>query len=175
MVGSEIRQLVRDQFPDAVISEHDFRGDDTLVMKRSVIREVITFLRDTPTLKFNLLVDICGADYSTMEPGGREPRYELIYHFYSVSLKRRLRVRFPIEEEDLVVPSVVDLYPTADWHEREVFDMYGLKFLGHPNLRRILTHESFEGYPLRKDYPVNRRTSIHPSVVDLLTPKPFNG
>ncbi|MFM7203958.1 MAG: NADH-quinone oxidoreductase subunit C [Myxococcota bacterium] len=172
MTGSEIRQRVREQFPDAVLEEHDFRGDDTLVMKREMLHEVLAFLRDDPQLKFDLLMALCGADYLPLQ---RQPRFELVYHLFSVPFKKRLRVRFPIEEENLIVPSVVDLWVTADWHEREAFDMFGFKFKGHPNLRRILTHEDFEGHPLRKDYPVNRRTTVMPSVVDLLTPKPFNG
>lgn len=170
MVGNEIRQLVREKFPDAVLSEHDFRGDDTLVVARGAIRDVLTFLRDETSLKFDMLVDLCGVDYL-----GKEPRFMLVYHLLSVKYKKRIRIKSPIEEEDMNVPSVVDLFVTADWHEREAFEMFGFKFVGHPNLRRILTHEEFEGYPLRKDYPVNRRQEVRPSVVDLLTPKPYNG
>jgi len=170
MVGNEVRQMVREKFPDAVLSEHDFRGDDTLVIARTAIRDVLVFLRDEPGLKFDMLVDLCGVDYL-----GQEPRFMLVYHLLSVKFKKRIRIKAPITEEDLNVPSVMDLFVTADWHEREAFDMFGFKFVGHPNLRRILTHEDFEGHPLRKDYPVNRRQEIRPSVVDLLTPKPYNG
>ena len=170
MQGSEIRKLVRERFPEAVISEHDFRGDDTLVMQRAVIHDVLRFLKDEPSLRINQLLDICGVDYL-----GKEPRFELVYHLLSLGHNHRIRLRFPIEEENMVVPTVTDLWPAADWFEREAFDMYGFRFLNHPNLRRILTHEEFEGYPLRKDYPVNRRTQIRPPVEDLLTHKPYRG
>jgi len=170
MTGAEIRQKVREKFPAAILSEHDFRGDDTLVLDRGVLHHVLGFLRDEPTLRFNLLVDICGVDYL-----GREPRFEIVYHLYSVPFNSRLRLRFGVPEEDMVIPSVVDLWVAADWFEREAFDMFGFKFLHHPNLRRILTHEAFVGHPLRKDYPVNRRQGLHPPTEDLLTRKPFEG
>lgn len=170
MQGSQIRQMVREKFPDAILSEHDFRGDDTLVMKREVLHDVLRYLRHEPSLMFNMLVDLCGTDYL-----GKDPRFEVVYHLLSVTHHHRLRLRFPVGEEDLSVPSVTDLWVGADWFEREAFDMYGIRFQNHPNLRRILTHEDFQGHPLRKDYPVNRRPPIMPPVEDLLTHKPYKG
>jgi NADH/F420H2 dehydrogenase subunit C len=171
MEGSEIFRLIREKFPEAVLEQHDFRGDNTLVMDRSVLHEVMTFVRDEQALRFDYLVDVCGADYL-----GKKPvRFEVVYHLRSMTHHHRLRLRFPVPEEDPIVPSVVDLWVTADWYEREAFDMFGIRFLNHPNLRRILMHEHFEGYPLRKDYPVNRRYKLLAPVDDILTPKPCKG
>ena len=170
MDGEALRSKIRERFPDAVVREHDFRGDQTLVLSASVLHDALKFVRDEPGLEMDLLCTVCGADYPE-----REQRFEVVYHLMSVKHKHRLRLRFPVSEESSMVDSVTDLFPTANWFEREVFDMIGIRFKGHPNLRRILTHEAFEGHPLRKDYPVNRRTVLRPPVADILTPKPFNG
>lgn len=170
MDGEALRSKIRERFPDAVVSEHDFRGDQTLVLSASVLHDALKFVRDEPGLELDLLCTVCGVDYPE-----RALRFEVVYHLMSVKHRHRLRLRFPVSEESSMVDSVTDLFPTANWFEREVFDMIGIRFKGHPNLRRILTHEGFEGHPLRKDYPVNRRTVIRPPVADILTPKPFNG
>jgi NADH-quinone oxidoreductase subunit C len=93
---------------------------------------------------------------------GREdaPRFEVVYHLYSVAHNHRLRVKAGVDEDDPVVPSAVPLWPIANWFEREVWDMFGVRFTGHPDLRRLLLYEAFEGHPLRKDYPVNRRQPL---------------
>ena len=172
MNGSEILTLIQDKFPEALISHHDFRGDTTFVMQREVLHQALEYLRQDPALDFDFLVDVCGVDNQDLN---QDPRFEVVYHLSSSRFHHRLRLRFPVPEADPIVPTVTDIWVGANWFEREVYDMFGIKFLNHPNLRRILTHEDFGGHPLRKDYPVNRRPSLHPLQADILTHKPFKG
>ena len=109
--------------------------------------ELLTFLRDNAACQFTTLVDICGVDYPA-----REKRFEVVYHLLSMRQNQRIRVRIAAGAED-IIPSCVNMWPAADWFEREVFDMYGVMFSGHPDLRRILTDYGFRGHPLRKDFP----------------------
>ncbi len=172
MEGNEIRALVEEKFRDAILEQHDFRGDDTLVMERSVLHEVLAFLRSDPRLEFDLLVDVCGVDLSGL---GGDTRFQVVYHLFSTRHHHRLRLKFPVPEDDPVVDSVTDIWVGANWFERETYDMFGILFRNHPNLRRILTHEEFDAHPLRKDYPVNRRPALKPVPADILTPRPFKG
>lgn len=171
MTGAEIRTLLREQFGDAILSDSEGRDMDSLVVDRKVIREISQFLRDDSRTRMEQLTDLTAVDWS----GRQSPRFELVVHYFSFTHKHRLRLKFPIPEEDPVYSSLSSLWACADWLEREVYDMFGLKAHGHPNLRRILTHEEFEGHALRKEYPVNRRQGILPPVTDLLTPKPYPG
>ena len=91
---------------------------------------------------------------------GRNPRFEVVYHLYSIPLNHRIRIKVPVSEENCKVPTCIDLWKSADWFERETFDMMGIVFEGHPNLKRLLLFEGFEGHPLRKDYPINQRQKI---------------
>jgi len=109
---------------------------------------VLTYLRDNPDLQFQQLLDVCGADYPQ-----REKRFDVVYHLLSMTKNRRIRVKVETDE-DTPVPSVVGVYPSANWFERETFDMYGVFFEGHPDLRRLLTDYGFHGHPLRKDFPM---------------------
>lgn len=123
-------------------------GELTLVAAADMIVELLTFLRDDPALEFQVLIDICGVDYPQ-----RASRFDVVYHL--LSMRKNLRVRVKIEvDEDSPAPSVVGVFAAADWYEREAFDMYGILFSGHPDLRRILTDYGFQGYPLRKDFPL---------------------
>jgi NADH-quinone oxidoreductase subunit C len=124
-------------------------GELTLVLQPASIVRALTFLRDEPSLLFKELVDLCGVDYPS-----RERRFDVAYHLLSVRHNQRLRVKVQTDEMT-PVPSVVSVYPTADWFEREAWDMYGILFGGHPDLRRILTDYGFEGHPLRKDFPMS--------------------
>ncbi|HEY3799609.1 MAG TPA: NADH-quinone oxidoreductase subunit C [Caulobacteraceae bacterium] len=108
----------------------------------------LTLLRDSPEFQFQQLIDVCGADYPQ-----REKRFDVVYHLLSMTKNRRVRVKIQTDE-DTPVPSIVGVYPAADWFEREVFDMYGVFFEGHPDLRRILTDYGFHGHPMRKDFPM---------------------
>jgi NADH-quinone oxidoreductase subunit C len=123
-------------------------GEVTLTAQATRIVEALTYLRDHQDFRFQQLIDLAGADYPE-----RERRFEVIYHL--LSLTKNLRVRLKIQtDEDTAVPSVVSVFPAADWYEREAFDMYGIFFEGHPDLRRILTDYGFHGHPLRKDFPM---------------------
>jgi NADH-quinone oxidoreductase subunit C len=133
----------------AVAESLEFRGERTIVVPRSHLRRVAELLAGAPDLAFNLLSDVTGVDRFPVEP-----RFELNYHMISIAHRAALRVRVRVHGSDPVVPSVTQVWPTANWHEREIFDLFGVRFEGHPDLRRILMPEDWEGHPLRKDYPV---------------------
>lgn len=137
------------KFPDAIVSDHAWRGDETAVIKREHLVEVCTFLRDDPECDFKMPIDVCGVDYL----GHKEHRFEVVYHLFSVSQRQRIRLKVEVDESDPVLPSVIGVWRGVDWFERECWDMYGIRFEGHPELKRILMYEEFEGHPLRKDYP----------------------
>ena len=160
MDGQAILDEVRARFGAAVVETHDFRGDHTLVVERAALRDVLRFCRDADALHFDVLMDLTAVDYSKF--AGREDaaRFEVVYHLYSIGHNHRLRVKVRLDEDDAVAPSAVSLWPIADWFEREVWDMFGIRFDGHPDLRRLLMYESFVGHPLRKDYPINRRQPL---------------
>jgi len=123
-------------------------GELTVVARGEDIVRVITFLRDDPQCRFVCFISICGADYP-----GREKRFDVVYQLLAPSFNRRIRVK--VEADDVTpVPSIVGLFPAANWYERETYDLYGVLFSGHPDLRRILTDYGFEGHPLRKDFPL---------------------
>jgi NADH-quinone oxidoreductase subunit C len=144
-----IAQRVRAWDPQAIAEVIEFRGERTLVVPKSHLRRVCEFLRDVPELGFNFLSDVTGLDRFPVEP-----RFELNYHLLSLPNRTTLRLRVRANGADPVVPSITSIWPTANWHEREIFDLFGVKFEGHPNLERLLMPQDWEGYPLRKDYPV---------------------
>jgi NADH-quinone oxidoreductase subunit C/D len=124
----------------------------TWVVRREVLSELARDLRDHPETRFDLLLDLCGVDYPD-----RDQRFEAVYHLYSIPRGERLRLKVPVAEADPVLPSLIPVWKAANWFEREAFDMFGLRFTGHPNLSRLLCHEGFQGHPLRKDYDPARR------------------
>ena len=150
----DIAALLRGRFGEAIEGEAEFRGDLALTVARERLHEVMEALRRDPELDFAFLMDVTGVDYLNL---GRVPRFEAVYHLYSLAHHRRIRVKVRLEEDDRWVPTVTDIWQSADWFEREAWDMYGIVFEGHPNLRRILCHEDFEGHPLRKDFPADKR------------------
>jgi NADH-quinone oxidoreductase subunit C len=180
--------VVTDRFPDAVSASHAFRGDETVVLRPEFLLEIARFLKEDTALQMNLLVDLTAVDYSAFgkspapaffassgiavkpsplipdeDPWPGPPakaRFAVVYHFYSTDHKHRLRLVVPVEESEAELDSLTPLWSAADWLEREVWDMYGIRFSGHPNLKRILMYEEFEGYPLRKDYPVDKRQPL---------------
>jgi NADH-quinone oxidoreductase subunit C len=123
-------------------------GELTVLARAEDVVRVVTFLRDDQRCRFVSFVDICGADYP-----GRERRFDVVYHFLSPYLNHRIRLKVEADETT-AVPSLVGVFPAANWFEREVYDLYGVLFSGHPDLRRILTDYGFEGHPLRKDFPM---------------------
>ena len=185
---STLIEAVRQRYPEAVVSFHAFRGDATIVLRRSFLLEVAGFLKEDSALKMNFLVDVTAVDYSTfgsrpapafftssgvsVRPSPQIPdadpwpgppgqsRFAVVYHFYSTVHKHRLRLVVPVEEDDAEIESLAALWPGANWLEREVWDMFGISFRGHPDLKRILMYEGFEGHPLRKDYPVKKRQPL---------------
>jgi NADH-quinone oxidoreductase subunit C len=124
-------------------------GELTLSVAREEIVRVLTFLRDDEKCRFTILIDLCGVDY----PNRPEARFDVVYHLLSITRNLRVRVKL-MTDEATSVPTVVGVHPTANWFEREAFDMYGILFSDHPDLRRILTDYGFSGYPLRKDFPL---------------------
>jgi len=143
----EIAALAELRLPDAVVSHRIANGELTIIAAVDRVPELIKFLRDDPSAQFTTLIDICGVDWPE-----REKRFDVVYHFLSMRQNLRVRVTAQVREDE-IVPSIFSLHPSADWFEREVFDMYGVLFSGHPDLRRILTDYGFRGHPLRKDFP----------------------
>ena len=123
-------------------------GELTLAVEPARIVEILTFLRDDPACRFISFIDLCGADYP-----GREKRFDVVYHLLSPRHNTRVRVKAETDETT-PVPSIIDVFPAANWYERETYDLYGILFTGHPDLRRILTDYGFDGHPLRKDFPL---------------------
>lgn len=145
---SELRDYLLSHLGDRQLGVVIAHGEVTLSCAVANIHQILTFLRDDIACGFQLLVDICGVDYPE-----RRKRFELVYHLLSMSLNQRIRVKVQLGEQE-ATPSVSDLFPNADWFEREAFDLYGILFSGHPDLRRLLTDYGFEGHPLRKDFPL---------------------
>ena len=140
-----------------VLTQKEFRGELTLVVKRAQFHDIAAFLRDT--LGYTYLIDISSVDHF-----GEEPRYEMVYELQNFERTDHLRLKYTVSEDDMTAPSVIDLWATADWHEREVYDMMGIKFTGHPDLRRILMWEGYPFFPLRKDFPLAGKDSDTPEV-----------
>jgi NADH-quinone oxidoreductase subunit C len=152
-------ESLKERFPEGVLATHDFRGDETAVIDPRILKEACRFLLDAPGLKLDMLVDATAVDYLGY-PDRDAPRFEVVYHLYSVSEKHRLRLKVQLSEEEPEVDSLVELWSIADWLEREIWDMYGIRFRGHPALRRILLYDEFVGHPLRKDYPKERHQPL---------------
>lgn len=160
MRGEELLRRLRDRFGAAIVETHEFRGDTTAVVDRAALVDALRFCRDEPALGFDMLTDLTAADY--LKFPGREdgPRFEVVYQLYSLAHNHRLRLKVRVDEDDAVVPTAVPLWPIANWLEREVWDMFGVRFAGHPDPRRLLMYEQFVGHALRKDYPINRRQPL---------------
>lgn len=145
----KIESKLRKKFPQAILEVSDFRGDLTFLVDKNSIVEICKFLKEDDELAFDLLVDLCGVDRAK-----RKDRFEVVYHITSLKNKYRIRLKVRVDEKDCVVDSVTSVYPTANWHERETYDMFGITFRNHPDLRRMYMPEEFEYYPLRKDFPL---------------------
>lgn len=145
-----LREDIGEQLQRAEVSNREL----TIVTNANSIIEVLTYLRDNRECQFRMLIDICGADYPD-----REQRFEVIYHLLSLTKNRRIRVKIAAGEGE-AVPSAVEVFPNANWYERETFDMFGILFENHPDMRRILTDYGFEDFPLRKDFPVEGKMEM---------------
>ena len=188
MTAASLIDAVKERFPDAVVASHAYRGDATVIVRRESLVALAERLKEDPAFSMNFLMDVTAVDYSTFTerstpafyassgvavapdrqipdddpwPGPpSESRFAVVYHFYSMGHKHRLRLVVPLEGADAQLDSLTSLWPGAEWLEREVWDMFGIDFRGHPDLKRILMYEEFEGHPLRKDYPVNKRQPL---------------
>jgi len=149
---SALIQSVRAKLSRDIVGYHSYLGDDTIIVRRESIAGVLKLLKEE--FDFNMLIDLCGVDYF-----GQEPRFEVVYNIFSLEKNTRLRVKTQVNENE-EVDTVTHLWPIADWLERETWDMYGIVFKGHPNLKRLLMYDGFEGHALRKDYPINKRQPI---------------
>lgn len=138
---------LKEKFSGSVLDVTEFRGETTVTVKKEEVVAISTFVKEE--LGYNLLCDVCGVDYL-----GQAPRFMVVYHLFNVSSKERLRLKVPVEESDARVDTVSGVWGTANWHERECWDLMGISFNNHPDLRRILMADDWEGHPLRKDYPL---------------------
>jgi NADH-quinone oxidoreductase subunit C len=152
--------LVRQNFSEDVVLSHAQHGDETVVLRPVAWLKVHQFLRDDPRSAMDMLTDLTAVDFID-----REPRFEVVSHLCSLTLGHRLRLKTVVGDEegdDVDVPSLTALWASANWLEREAYDMFGVRFVGHPDLRRILLYPEFEGYPLRKDYPADKIQPLVP-------------
>ena len=148
MTAEELLKKVKDNFRNGVLDAALFRGEATVLVDRNVLRAVCSFLKTDPETRMNYLVDVLGVDYYPAVP-----RFEVVYHFYSIPKKHRIRVKVKLSDGE-TVPTVTDMWSGANWPEREAYDMFGIVFEGHPNLKRIYLADDWEGFPMRKDYPL---------------------
>jgi|TARA_B100000795_G_C22658370_1_gene383082 NADH-quinone oxidoreductase subunit C len=153
----ELTTLLKQEFPDDVTDFHAHRDDETVVIKRDALEAVCRFLRDDTRCSFEIMMDLTAVDRLEMN---ETPRFEMVYHFKSLTHARRLRLKVRLTEDDCKIASIHHLWKAVDWYERECFDMFGIVFEGHPDLRRILMYDEFEGHPLRKDYPIDKQQPL---------------
>jgi NADH-quinone oxidoreductase subunit C len=159
-MAQHLVDLVRQTFPAAVLSSHSQHGDETIVLVPSAWHDVHRFLRSDARTKMDMLTDLTAVDYPE-----RDPRFEVVSHLHSLALGHRLRLKAAVGDEDgevVEIATLTDLWAAANWLERECFDMFGVTFVGHPDLRRILLYPEFEGHPLRKDYPADKIQPLIP-------------
>ena len=167
MTSDEMSEKLSIAFPATIIDQSRFRDECTLRIQASALRDICLHARDT--LGFNYLIDLSSVDHF-----GNEPRYEVVYELYSMKDCVHLRLKISVSEDDCTVPTVSDIWPTADWHEREVYDMMGIQFSNHPDLRRILMWDGYPYHPLRKDFPLQGKQSDLPGVA-FTEPAPLAG
>ena len=167
MNSSEAVEKIETRFQDNILLKNSFRDELSLTVSKDSLIEIMTFCKND--LGFDYLVDLTAVDNL-----GTNPRYEVVYELYSYSDSCHLRIKVGVDESEREVSSVVDLWPTANWHEREAFDMIGVTFSGHPDMRRILMWEGYPYYPLRKDFPLAGKTSDMPDVA-FSEPVPLEG
>ena len=177
-MASVVLDALRGKFGGAILETSSAYGDDVAVIARESLHEIAAFLRDDPAMAFNYpcyctCVDYLGMELLTVSPTTplavpsipavlpeESPRFAMVYELRSLTHRTRIRLKVPLQEGDLKVPTLSDLWPAFNWLERETFDMYGVAFDGHPDLRRIFMYDEFIGFPLRKDYPKERRQPL---------------
>jgi NADH-quinone oxidoreductase subunit C len=164
-------EALKAKFPDAYLSDYEYAGEHTVIVEKSAIAEVCRFLKDERG--FEKVADLGGIDRFT-----EEDRFEVLYNMVSIQGRKRLRLKVRVDESDMEVPTITDVYLAANWHEREAWDMFGIRFSGHPDLRRMFMPEDFEYHPLRKEFPTLGIPGSLPlppqsSTSERLTPDPF--
>ncbi|MDQ2824902.1 MAG: NADH-quinone oxidoreductase subunit C [Verrucomicrobiota bacterium] len=157
MTGQELLASLSKLFGSKIRDKTEFRGETTYTIQPADLREVAKFCRDD--LSFDYLIDITSIDNF-----GEEPRFEIVYELYSMTLAVHLRLKLCVSEQPGTVDTISDIWPTANWHEREIYDMMGIKFNGHPDLRRILMWDGYPFFPLRKEFPLEGLPSDMPDV-----------
>ena len=167
-MSQAVIQKLKERFPEAVTSAGVSRGgDDVAVVQKGAILEVCRFLKADPDLAFDMAPYITAVDYL-----GSEPRFEIVYQMYSTKKNHRIRLRVGVPENDAVVDTVTSVWKGADWYERYCWDLYGIRFAGHPDPRRLYMYEEFVGHPLRKDYSLRGR---QPLIPERQVDEPFRG
>jgi NADH-quinone oxidoreductase subunit C/D len=156
---------LRQRFASALQDQYIMHGDETVTIRRESWRDVMRFLRDEPDLQYNFLMDLTAVDHAAQAEKS-QARYEVVAHLYSLSHNQRVRLKARVPEDDARIDSLMPVWEGANWFEREVYDMFGLTFNGHSDLRRILLYEGFEGHPLRKDYPQEKEQPLHQHALD---------
>jgi NADH-quinone oxidoreductase subunit C len=156
MEKKKVADSLKAKFPDKVTAVSYPLGDETVSIEPDALSEICSFLRKEP-FAFSMLLDMTCVDY----PGDGQ-RFEMVYHLFSLANNLRLRLKTRLSEKNLKIDSLTSLWKNANWLEREVFDMFGVHFVGHPYLRRLFMYEGFEGHPLRKDYPLRKRQPLIP-------------
>ena len=155
----EIEKVInelKEKFPEKIVESYNLFGDDNIIITKDSVLDIVAFLKANP-YDFAMLLDLTCVDFL-----GEEPRFEMVYHLYSLSNNLRVRLKTRLGESDLSIDSLASLWGNANWLEREVFDMFGVRFNGHPDLRRLFMQQDFEGHPLRKDYPLRKRQPLIP-------------
>lgn len=148
-VSQDTQKYINEKLGDKVVESGEFQTDFWIKVHGKDLLSVIQFLKEDTKAYFDSFIDVCGVDYLKTKP-----RFESVIHLYSTQNKHRIRIRTLVDDKSMTVPSVTNFWKGADWHERESFDMYGIKYEGHPNLQRILSAPGTEVFPQRKDYPL---------------------
>ncbi|MBI4633596.1 MAG: NADH-quinone oxidoreductase subunit C [Deltaproteobacteria bacterium] len=170
---SEAAERLKAKFGEAILSVSEFRGEVNVTVGKNAIRDILLFLKNSDDLRYDLLIDLCGVDYC-----GDDPRFEIVYLLHSLPNNNHLRIKTRLRENE-TIDTVSDVWKAADWMEREIYDMLGISFNNHPDLRRILLVDDFSGHPLKKDFPLEGPDFDKPFTVQLeeetRTDKGFNG
>ena len=149
----QIAKMIEEKFTGQVLGTMSYADQVGVLLKKDMIKDICLYLRDEPTLKMDHLSDLTAVDFSAY-PGDTGPRFEVVYNMISTVFRHRIRLKVRVPEDDARIDSVSSVWNTADWHERETYDLMGVRFDGHPDLRRILLPEDWVGHPLRKEYPL---------------------
>jgi len=161
-MSKAVLDRLQSKFNSAIVGVDSFRGDDTALVSPDALIPILEFSKDDPSINCDMLIDITAVDFlgNPFHDDLGEARFQVVYHLYSVTKGHRVRLKVPVLDPKRGIESAYELWGNANWLEREVWDMYGIHFIGHPDLRRILMYKSFEGHPLRKDYPKEQRQPL---------------